>query len=285
MKRSTFFLFAGPSLLLMFTFLVLPLVATIWMSLYFMNFKNLFNPQFIGLENYVNTLTDPSFWASFGFTLKYIAITVPARIILGLGLALLLDQVGRFRGVFMAAMLLPFIVTPVVNSTMFKHLFSQTGIVTYLLRAIFGYRLLLLPETVEALILIDGVWSMIPFSMIVLFAGLQAVPREPIESAIVDGANWLQQVWHVVLPYLKPHFLFIGLMSIMDGFRVFDSVLILTGQNSAYVSSVLTYNFRVAMSYEQLGKASAINNIAVVIIMVLMVPLLIQSYREQLEAT
>ena len=76
---------------------------------------------------------------------------------------------------------------------------------------------------------------------------------------------------------------FIGLMSIMDGFRVFDSVLILTSQNSAYVSSVLTYNFRVAMSYEQLGKASAINNIAVVIIMVLMVPMLIWTYREQLE--
>jgi ABC-type sugar transport system permease subunit len=137
---------------------------------------------------------------------------------------------------------------------------------------------------VETLIYLDGIWSTVPFSILVLFAGLQVVPREPIESAIVDGANWVRQIWHIVLPYLRPQFAFIGLISIMDGFRVFDSVLIMTSQNSAYVSSVLTYNFRVAVSYEQLGKASAINNITVLIIMVLMVPLLLWTYRQQLEA-
>ena len=284
MKRNTFFLFAGPSLLVMITFLILPVAATVWMSLYFMNFKNLFNPDFIGLANYTDVLGDPAFWSSMGFTAKYIVITVPARIALGFGIALLLDQMTRFRGFFIAAILLPFIVTPVVNTTMFKHLFFQTGIVTYLLRAIFDYRLLLLPNTVEALIYIDGIWSTVPFSILVLFAGLQVVSREPIEAAIVDGATWLQQIWHIVLPYLRPQFAFIGLISIMDGFRVFDSVLILTSQNSAYVSSVLTYNFRVAVSYEQLGKASAINNIVVVLIMVLMVPLLLWTYRQQLEA-
>ncbi len=284
MKRSTFLTFVSPSLAMMLLLMVLPLVTAIWLGFNFITFRNLETPQWVGLENYTEVLSDPEFWASLRFTLLYIVITVPAQILIGFLIASLLDQVTRFRGIYIAASLLPFIVTPVVGTLMFRNMFDRSGLYTYLLNLLFDYRLTMNSDTVRTLIMLHGVWYSTPFAMITLFAGLQSLPQEPMEAATVDGANTLQKIWYVVIPHLRSLLVFISLIGIMDAYRVFDSIFVLTKQNPLFKADTLMYyNFKVALSFGQLGKANAMAVLTVIGIFVVLIPFLITTYRQQTE--
>jgi ABC-type sugar transport system permease subunit len=284
MTRKTFFIFVSPSVIIMLLLMVLPLVTAIWLGFNFITFKNLATPQWVGLENYTEVLSDPAFWASLRFTIVYILITVPCEILIGFFIALLLDQVTRYRGVYIAASLLPFIVTPIVGTLMFRNVFDRSGLYTYLLRLVFDYKLTMNTATVPVLIMLHGIWYSTPFAMITLFAGLQSLPQEPMEAATVDGANVLQRIWYVVLPHLRSLLVFIALIGIMDGYRVFDSIYVLTKQNPLFrADTVMYYNFKVAMSFGQLGKANAMAVLTVIGIFVVLVPFLVTTYRQQTE--
>jgi multiple sugar transport system permease protein len=284
MKRRTFLAFVSPSVAIMLLLMVLPLVTAIWLGFNFITFKNLTTPQWVGLENYTEVLSDPAFWASLRFTLLYIVITVPCQILIGFFIALLLDQVTRFRGVYIAASLLPFIVTPIVGTLMFRNVFDRSGLYTYLLRLIFDYKLTMNTATVPILIMLHGIWYSTPFAMITLFAGLQSLPQEPMEAATVDGASTLQKIWYVVLPHMRSLFVFIALIGIMDAYRVFDSIYVLTKQNPLFrADTIMYYNFKVALSFGQLGKANAMAMLTVIGIFVVLIPFLITTYRQQTE--
>lgn len=285
MKRSTFFAFVSPSLTMMLLLMVLPLATAIWLGFHFITFRNLDAPQWIGLSNYIEVLTDPAFWASLRFTLLYIAIVVPSQIVIGFLVAMLLDQVHRFRGVYIAASLLPFIVTPVVGTLIFRNMFDRSGLYTYLLNELFGYRFVMNTATVRFLIMFHGIWYTTPFAMITLFAGLQTLPQEPMEAATVDGANELQKVWYVILPHLRSLLVFISLIGIMDAYRVFDSIFVLTKQNPLFqADTVMYYNFKVALSFGLLGKANAMAVLTVIGILIVLIPFLVITYRQQTEA-
>jgi len=284
MSRRTFFAFVSPSVIIMLLLMVLPLMTAIWLGFNFITFKNLATPQWVGLENYIEVLSDPEFWASLRFTVLYIVITVPLVILIGFFIALLLDQVTKFRGVFIAASLLPFIVTPVVGTLMFRNVFDRTGLYTYLLRILFDYKLTMNTETVPLLIMLHGIWYSTPFAMITLFAGLQSLPQEPVEAATVDGANLVQKIWYVVIPHLRSLFIFIALIGIMDAYRVFDSIYVLTKQNPLFkADTVMYYNFKMALSFGQLGKANAMSILTVIGIFVVLIPFLVITYRQQTE--
>ena len=284
MSRRTFFAFVSPSVIIMLLLMVLPLVTAVWLGFNFITFKNLATPQWVGLENYIEVLSDPEFWASLRFTVLYIVITVPLVILIGFFIALLLDQVTKYRGVFIAASLLPFIVTPVVGTLMFRNVFDRTGLYTYLLRILFDYKLTMNTETVPLLIMLHGIWYSTPFAMITLFAGLQSLPQEPVEAATVDGANLFQKIWYVVIPHLRSLFIFIALISIMDAYRVFDSIYVLTKQNPLFkADTVMYYNFKMALSFGQLGKANAMSILTVIGIFVVLIPFLVITYRQQTE--
>jgi len=284
MSRRTFFAFVSPSVIIMLLLMVLPLVTAVWLGFNFITFKNLATPQWVGLDNYSEVLSDPEFWASLRFTVLYIVITVPLEILIGFFIALLLDQVTKFRGVFIAASLLPFIVTPVVGTLMFRNVFDRTGLYTYLLRILFDYKLTMNTETVPLLIMLHGIWYSTPFAMITLFAGLQSLPQEPVEAATVDGANLFQKIRYVVIPHLRSLFIFIALISIMDAYRVFDSIYVLTKQNPLFkADTVMYYNFKMALSFGQLGKANAMSILTVIGIFVVLIPFLVITYRQQTE--
>ncbi|MFZ4814447.1 MAG: carbohydrate ABC transporter permease [Phototrophicaceae bacterium] len=284
MKRSTFFMFVTPSVLIMVALMIVPLIASLVMGLYFVTFRNLDAPTWVGLQNYQEVLQDPEFWSSVQFTVVIVVITVPIRIVLGLTFALLLDQIWRFRGLFMAGALVPFVLTPVVGTLIFRDMFDRGGLYFYLLNEWFGYRLTMNAPTVQLLIMLHIIWVSTPFAMIVLFAGLQSLPAEIVEAARVDGAGWLPQLWYIALPHLRSLFVFITLISIMDTYRIFDSVLVLTQQNPIFnAETIMYYNFQVALSFGRLDKASAISMITVVGIFFTLVPFLIFTYREQLK--
>ena len=124
-----------------------------------------------------------------------------------------------------------------------------------------------------------GIWSATPFVMLMLYAGLQAMPSDPIEAAIVDGATWWQRVRFVMIPYLRPIFLFIIMVNIMDAYRVFDSIAVMTkGGPGNDTATVMYYTYSVAFEQQLLGRGSAAVVLAVIGILALVSPFLRQTY-------
>lgn len=286
MTRRHFYYFVAPSAITMILLMIVPLITAVWLGMHYITFRNVTSPEWVGLENYIFMLNDGDFWNALRFTLLYIAITVPIHIFLGLIVALLLDQVRNFRGVYIAATLLPFIVTPVVGTLVFRQTFDRYGLYPYLLEQVFGIEMnFFTPSNIMALTFFHSVWYATPFSVVTLFAGLQTVPEEPLEAAQVDGATWFQRLWYVVLPHLRTLFIFIALVSIMDGYRVFDSIFVLTKQNPIYtnVETLMYYNYRIAVQFQNLGRANAMSVLTVIGIFVILIPFLYMTYKQQRE--
>jgi ABC-type sugar transport system permease subunit len=271
---------------MMLVLMVVPLLAAVWLGFHFITFRNVTEPQWVGLENYVFMLSDPRFWNSLQFTLLYIVVTVPMQLLLGLVIALLLDQVKTLRGVYLAITLLPFIVTPIVGTLVYRQIFDRYGLYPYLFEQLLNLKIsFFTTSNIILLIFSHSIWYATPFAIVTLFAGLQTVPEEPLEAAVVDGATWFQRLWYVVLPHLRSLFIFIALISIMDGYRVFDSIFVLTKQNPIYtqVETLMYYNYQVAVQFQSLGRANAMSVLTVVGIFIILVPFLYVTYKQQME--
>ena len=284
MKRSTFLSFASPSILIMTLLMVIPLGMAIWLGMHYMTYGNVLDPKWVGLRNYADVLGDARFWQSFQFTALYIAIVVPAWIVIGFIVALLLDQVRGFaRGFYLSVFLLPFIIVPIVGTIMFRQLFEPSGILRWLYQELLNERFRYTEQTVKALVLIHGIWYVTPFTLVVYFAGLQTLPQDLLEAAGIDGASRWQKIRHIIIPHVRSLTLFILLFSIMDSYRVFDSVYVLTELNPLYkANTIMTYTFQTATQLERLGKANAMAVLTVIGIMIVLIPNLYLSYKEQI---
>jgi multiple sugar transport system permease protein len=285
MKRSTFLKFTAPSIFVMTLLMVIPLIMAIWLGMQFMTYVNINDPQFVGLRNYIDTLQDPRFWQSFRFTGLYMVIIVPAQLVIGFTIALLLDQVSRFtRGIYLSIYLLPFIIVPVVGTLMFKQLFEPSGPFSWLYQMILDDKFRYTEVSVKALIIIQGIWNVTPFALVTYFAGLQTLPVEQVEAASIDGASRWQKIRYIVLPHVRSLTIFILLISLMDAYRVFDNIFVLSEMNPIYkADTIMTYTFRTAVTVQRLGKANAMAVLTVLGIMVILIPNLIQTYRQQVE--
>jgi multiple sugar transport system permease protein len=138
--------------------------------------------------------------------------------------------------------------------------------------------------TVKTLIFMHAIWYVTPYVIVTLFAGLQTLSTSLIEAAQIDGANRWNQIRYVAIPHLSKLLVMVGMISLMDAYRVFDSVFVLTEQNAIYkADTVMLYNFDVALSVQRLGKANAMAVLTVVGIMVILIPFVIRTYRDQME--
>ncbi len=233
MTRNTFFRFAGPSIIVMTLLMVIPLIMAIWLGMNFITYANINDPQFIGLRNYIEVLQDARFWQSFVFTAIYTIVVVPSTIIVGFSIALLLDQVsGLSRGIYLSIFLLPFVIVPIVGTLMFKQLFEPSGLFTWIYQTVFDTKFRYNETSVKALIIIYGVWYVAPFALVTYFAGLQTLSQDQIEAASIDGANVWHKIRYIVIPHVSSLTILILLISIMDAYRVFDSVFVLSEMNN-----------------------------------------------------
>jgi multiple sugar transport system permease protein len=221
------------------------------------------------------------FWQALQFTLIYTLGTLPVILVGGLLLALAVQAATvRLRGVFIAASLLPFIITPVVGALAIKWLFRDNGLVPHLLSQV-GVHVFWMAQAWSArlLILLYGVWHVLPFAFIVLYAGLQSVPQDSMEAATLDGASRWQKLRFVVLPHLMPLLAFVTMIHLMDAYRVFEPVLVLT--QGAFTTSVQYLTYYVLMEENNPHKASAAAVLTMVGIAVLLIPVLRRTWREQ----
>ena len=221
------------------------------------------------------------FMGALRFTLLYTFATTPFVLLLGFALALGVNQVGqRWRPMYISASLLPFIITPVVGALAIKWLFRDNGLVPYFLSQ-FGISLFWMAQAWSArlLIILYGIWHVVPFAFIVFYAGLQSVPQDSLEAARIDGANSWQRLWYVTLPHLAPLFVFVTLIHLMDAYRVFEPVMVLT--QGAFTTSVQYLTYYILLQENNPYKASAAAVLTTAGIAVLLVPLLVRTWKEQ----
>ena len=221
------------------------------------------------------------FFGALRFTLLYVAATTPFVLAGGLALALAMNRVTqRLKGLFIAASLLPFIITPVVGALSIKWMFRDNGLVPHLLSGM-GIELFWMAQawSAQLLVVLYGVWHTLPFAFIVFYAGLQGVPQDSLESATLDGANAWQKLRYVTLPHLAPLVVFVTLIHLMDAYRVFEPVIVLT--QGAFTTSVQVLTYQVLLLEDNPYKASAAAVLTIVGIGVLLIPLLRKTWREQ----
>jgi multiple sugar transport system permease protein len=228
-------------------------------------------------------LIDIDFWGALEFTLLYAFITTPLVLILGFFVALAVNSIARWmRGPLIFASLLPFIITPVVGSLSIYWLFLDNAVVSPLmLEQLFHTKVYFLKDaiTIRALIILYGVWHVTPFAFVILYAGLQTVPADALQAAMVDGANFRQRIWYVIIPHLARSVVFITMIHIMDAYRIFEPILVFGSNLFANSLQYLTYyilNFE-----DNYHKAAASAILTVIGIVILLIPFLRRTYREQ----
>jgi multiple sugar transport system permease protein len=247
---------------------------------------------FVGLEYYRKVLglddkpadgagTHNEFIEALKFTLLYTGVTLPFIVGGGLALALAMNRITqRLKGLFIAASLLPFIITPVVGALAIKWMFRDNGLVTELLAGV-GVQVFWMAQAGSArlLIILYGIWQVMPFAFIVFYAGLQGVPQDSLEAATLDGASRWQKLRYVTLPHLAPLLVFVTLIHLMDAYRVFEPVLVLT--KGAFTTSVQYLTYYILIEENNPFKASAAAVLTLLGIGVLLIPLLRRTWRAQ----
>jgi multiple sugar transport system permease protein len=285
------YLFLAPGFALFALVILYPIGRAFQISLYHWAIAPGVPSEYIGLGNYSHALHDPIFWRGLVNTGFYMAVTVPAQIVLGLAVAVLLDGRMPARGLFRALYYLPVVTSWVVVSFLFRYLFlTDGGLVNWLLHDVThvtGHNVDWLGQRWSAMFVISilGVWKGIGWSMIIFLAALQGVSSELKEAAAVDGARAWRRFRAVSLPAIRPVVAFVTVMLVIGGFNVFISVFLITNGGPLDATQVLlTYMYRQAFSFLDFGYGSAISFTLTMIVFVLSVAQL-RLFRRPSDAT
>jgi multiple sugar transport system permease protein len=260
------YLFILPGTVLFLTWTLYPLIYAFVMS--FAEWNLIKPSRFIGLDNYRRALDDPVFWIALKNTLFYTVVTVPGQMILGLGVALLLDGPLRARAFFRTVYYIPVVTSWVVVSLVFTYLFnSQAGLINWMLRDGIGViddniNWLGEPFTAKLAIATLGIWKGLGWTMVVFLAGLQSIPADLYEAAAVDGAGGWRRLRDITIPLIRQTTLFILVLLTVGGFQVFISVYVMTGGDPVHRTDVLlTYMYSNAFEFLDLGYGAALSYI------------------------
>ncbi|HEY6056386.1 MAG TPA: sugar ABC transporter permease, partial [Candidatus Limnocylindrales bacterium] len=231
--------------------------------------------QFVGLDNFERALGNGQLYESVKQTLIYAAIVLPTEILLGLGLALLVQRTIKsavVRAVIYVSAMIPIVIPQIAVGVVFRLVYAPDyGILNSVLGGTFHNQILWLSSPPLAMVSVASVdiWQWTPFVYLIMFAGLQTVPQEAVEAAQVDGATSWTQFRHIELHYLRPLLLLVLFFRIADVLRVFDHVYVLTGGGPGTTTEFFSlYLYRVAFRFSDLGQASAL---AVVVMAVMTV--------------
>jgi multiple sugar transport system permease protein len=257
-------LFLAPGFLLFLGLIIYPMVKAFQMSFYDWNVIAGATSDFIGWGNYVKAFHDPIFGRAVVNSAAYMAMTVPPQIVLGLGIALLLNHKAPARALFRALFYLPVVTSWVVVSLLFQYLFADSGLVNWMLHDvshITSGNISWLSSRWTGMVAISalGVWKGVGWSMMIFLAALQGVRKELVEAAEVDGAGVWQRFRAVTLPAIWPAGAFVTIMLVIGGFNAFTSVLLITNAGPADETQVLlTYMYKQAFTNLDFGYGSAI---------------------------
>ena len=278
-KNHSWILFLAPTVVVLLGLVVFPLVFSLSLSLHDWNVIRTAKWKFIGLGNYSTILfEDPYFRKAFLVTVLYLIGTVPVQFALGLGVALILYRITRkIIGLLRTTMVIPAIMTPIVVGIIWRLMYNpDMGMLNYLLSLIglppvnwTGMPVSALPSVMMA-----DIWEWTPFMALIMLAGLQALPREPLEAAVVDGASNWQTLRLIILPLMSPVMLVAILIRLMDSFKTFDLIFVLTQGGPGMSTEVLNYyTYKYGFKFFLMGYASALSWLLVIVLNVIAIVL------------
>jgi multiple sugar transport system permease protein len=234
-------------------------------------------PHVVGLRNYAELARDPQFFLSFKNTLYFMLLTAPALVILGLVLALLVDQRLRGRMVARTVVFTPYVVMSTVVGVIWLWIYNKdVGILNYYLGFLGIGKIAWLSSTVAAMpaVSIATLWWSVGFNMIIFLAGLQDIPQELEEAARVDGATELGVLRYITLPLLAPTTFVVVMLTLINTIQVFDQIYVMTGGGpSLSTLTLIQYLYYQAFQFFKLGYGSAV---AYVVLVVLILMALVQ---------
>jgi multiple sugar transport system permease protein len=266
-ERALPFLLLAPALLVLLALSIYPLVYAVRVSLQ----TGTGSRAEWSLENFARLFSDGFFLSALLHTLVYAAIALTCEFLLGLGLALLMNQEIGGRAFFRAALLVPMMLPPVVVGVVWRLALNPNfGAINGTLKS-FGIDTESLtwtasPRLAFLSVIVVDVWQWTPFVFLILLAGLQAIPQEPYEAARMDGSSEWQTFRFITLPLLKPAILIVLLLRTMDLLRVFDQIFILTEGGPGFATETISlYIYRAAFRFGNFGYAAAMSFVLLIV--------------------
>ncbi len=261
-KEWTAYLFLSPWFILFSVFTLFSVIFSFYLSFHEWN---ILEPQkpFVGLQNYIQLLHDSLFLESVGNTLYYTVLSVPLSMVLGLLIALMLNNQIRARGLFRTMYYVPVVTPLVVAAIIWKWVYNgDYGLLNYYLLKlhIIGHPIGWLsdPNLAMPSVVMVSVWKGVGFQMVVFLAGLQAIPQEFYDAAKVDGAGVFNRFRHVTIPLLAPTTFFVAVISVIGSFQVFTEIFIMTnGGPVNRTTTIVYYLYQTAFKEFDMGYASA----------------------------
>ncbi|CAH1696359.1 ABC transmembrane type-1 domain-containing protein [Hyphomicrobiales bacterium] len=286
-EQNALWLFLVPSGLLLSCVLLFPLGYGFYLSLFDYDLGSGV-ANYVGLGNYTELLQEGRFWQSLGRTVMIVLSAVAIEFCLGLAVAYGLYRLTRGARLLSIMMFLPHIITPVVAALFLKWLFmGRWGLIdaTLIGLNIFPPDWLGDAQWARVTVILADVWKSTPFMILVLYAGLNTIDQSHIEAAEIDGAGNWSLLFRVMLPQLRAIVVFVLAIRIMDSFRFFDTIYVLTGGGPGTATETITlYTYALAFRLLAIGKASALGVISLLVIAGMIAAMIALVHRGQEEA-
>ena len=258
-------LFIVPTIVFLIVFNIFPLLYSLGYS--FTDFRASTNApaNFVGLDNYRALLNDPNIWSNFTITAKYVIVSVAGQVVVGFGIAMLLNRDIPYKGLITTLLLLPMMLSMAVVGLFWKLLYDPSfGIINYAL-GLGNFEWLANADMALYAIAITDIWMWSPFVMLLSLAGLSAVPKHLYEAAAIDRAGSLYTFFRITLPLVAPILMIAIIFRTMEAFKTFDLAYILSSQPTTEVISIRLY--KMAFQEWQTGMSCALAYIVLIMVL------------------
>ena len=258
-------LFIIPTIAFLIVFNIFPLIYSLGYS--FTDFRASSNAPaaFVGLQNYRDLLNDDHVWNNFSVTARYVLLSVGGQVLLGFGVAMLLNRRIPFKGLFTTLLLVPMMMSPVVVGLFWELLYSPSwGIINYAL-GLGDFAWLSDPDVALYAIAITDIWMWSPFVMLLCLAGLSAIPQHLYEAAAIDRAGRWFTFTRITLPLVAPLLLIAVIFRTMEAFKTFDLAFIMSSQETTELIAIRLY--RLAFQEWQTGPSCALAYMVLIMVL------------------
>lgn len=252
---------ASPAIVALLALGIVPLVWMVWTAFQRFSPNPFLPPEYVGLDNFHSLVADPQFTQSLLVTCIVLVAALSIQLVLGFILALALYSITRFRGLIVSLLLIPTAIAPIVAGIVWWMLFNtRFGAINSVLMQGFGLDpvnwTIEMPTAMIAII-VAVVWQWTPFVAVILLGGLTTIPRDVLDASRIDGASPWRTLRYVIMPLMRPFFLVVGLLMIIEIVRLYELPFFITQGgpgNETVVAGV--YLFKLAFSFFDLGRAS-----------------------------
>jgi len=250
----------APAVTTLFLWMIVPLVMTIWFSLVYYNLMQPGDKTFVGIENFHYFITDPDFWPAVLQTLELLGAVIVITVVLGVGLALLVNEPFPGQGIVRVLLISPFFVMPTVNALLWKHMMMNPiyGVLAHVWHFFGATPVDWMTDLPLASVILMLSWQWLPFACLIFITSLQSLDREQMEAARMDGANALHQFWYLTLPHLGRSIAVVVMIEMIFLMSVFAEIFTTTGGGPGNESTNLAFLiFKQALMNFDVGVASA----------------------------